>query len=281
MTDKINLKYDRERLRDLITDFCIITKVSVSVVNADFVTLATYSEKTPPFCEAIQNADGGKEKCICSDIKLLEECRRTGHMCSHICHAGIMDAVIPLVKSGVVIGYILVGRIRVKDFDEIYENINWLANGYDKMKKYYSEMNTYNAVQINSLLELASMMVSFILTNDIIKPEYDPIAEQAEAYITSNIKEKLSIDGLCRKLGVSKNRLYHSFHKMYGCTVNEYITEKRLDMGRMLLETTDYSVARIAEETGISSYTYFSRLFRETYKISPLKYRKLNKEKIL
>ena len=44
-----------------------------------------------------------------------------------------------------------------------------------------------------------------------------------------------------------------------------------------LLKNTDLPVSSIAEEIGIGTYTYFSRLFKEKYNIPPLAYRKFYK----
>lgn len=41
------LKYNKERLSRVIKDFCIITKVSVAVLDSDFVMIVEYSDAVP------------------------------------------------------------------------------------------------------------------------------------------------------------------------------------------------------------------------------------------
>lgn len=272
-----NIKYNSKRLNDVIKDFCLITNVSVEVLDSEFFSLASYSGANPAFCIKVQQNPCGHEKCICSDLTLLKRCRDSRRIEWHICHAGILDAAMPIIKSGNIIGYIVIGRTRVLDFDEVYKRIEWMNEDYDTMEKYYAEIKEYNSSQIHSMFELAGMMVSFILTNEIIDPELDAIAAQAAEYIDEHMKEKLSVEILCRELHVSKNFLYEKFRTNFNSTVNDYIISKRMHRASCFLKNTDLSVGRIAEEVGIETYTYFSKLFKEKYNIPPLAYRKAYK----
>ncbi len=268
------LIYDAAGLENVIKNFCVMTNVSLSVHDDEFETLASYSEQTPAFCIAVQNAPNGRERCVRSDTELLKRCRESGKIESHICHAGVMDAAMPIIKESKIIGYIIIGRTRVASFDEIEPRLDWLRADRETLKACYEKMQTYNDRQIHSMFELASMLVSFILTNELIRPEESALARAAQRYIAENLAKPLSVDSLCRTFGVSKNSLYANFHTAFGKTVNEYITDMRLKQAKKLLCETSLSIDRISEQTGFASYTYFSRLFKKKYGLSPLAYRK-------
>ena len=272
-----NIKYNSERLNSVIKDFCIITDISVEVLDSEFACLASYSENKSEFCMEIQKTTCGKEKCICSDLTLLKKCRESRRVEWHICHAGILDAVVPIIKFDNIIGYIVIGRTRVLKFDEVYRRIDWMKPDYKMMESYYMNIKEYNEKQIKSMFELAVMIVSYILTNEIITPELDPFSVRAAEYIDGHLKENLTVQTLCRELNVSKNYLYEKFRTSFNQTVNDYIVSCRMRRASYLLKNTDLSVSRIAEEIGIGTYTYFSRLFKEKYNIPPLAYRKFYK----
>ena len=271
------IRYDASKLQDVIKDFCVITGVSVSVLDDEFEVLASYSEQMPAFCLAIQSTPDGKEKCLCSDMALLKRCRESGKAQSHICHAGVMDAALPIGKDGSIIGYILIGRTRVADFSEIEPRLSWLLEDRSVLQKQYEQLQTYNDRQIHSMFELASMIVSFILTNEIIRSEENAFAKLAKDYVNGHLCESLSVGTLCRSLGVSKNALYERFRTAFGKTVGEYITEARLKKAKKLLCDSTLSIDSIAEQTGFASYTYFSRSFKKKYRLPPLAYRKAHK----
>lgn len=271
------IRYDASKLQDVIKDFCVITGVSVSVLDDEFEVLASYSEQMPAFCLAIQSTPDGKEKCLCSDMALLKRCRESGKAQSHICHAGVMDAALPIGKDGGIIGYILIGRTRVADFSEIEPRLSWLSEDRSVLQEQYEQLQTYNDRQIHSMFELASMIVSFILTNEIIRSEENAFAKLAKDYVNGHLCESLSVGTLCRSLGVSKNALYERFRTAFGKTVGEYITEARLKKAKKLLCDSTLSIDSIAEQTGFASYTYFSRSFKKKYHLPPLAYRKAHK----
>ena len=271
------IRYDASKLQDVIKDFCVITGVSVSVLDDEFEVLASYSEQMPAFCLAIQSTPDGKEKCLCSDMALLKRCRESGKAQSHICHAGVMDAALPIGKDGSIIGYILIGRTRVADFSEIEPRLSWLSEDRSVLQEQYAQLQTYNDRQIHSMFELASMIVSFILTNEIIRSEENAFAKLAKDYVNGHLCESLSVGTLCRSLGVSKNALYERFRTAFGKTVGEYITEARLKKAKKLLCDSTLSIDSIAEQTGFASYTYFSRSFKKKYRLPPLAYRKAHK----
>ena len=271
------IRYDASKLQDVIKDFCVITGVSVSVLDDEFEVLASYSEQMPAFCLAIQSTPDGKEKCLCSDMALLKRCRESGKAQSHICHAGVMDAALPIDKDGGIIGYILIGRTRVADFSEIEPRLSWLSEDRSVLQEQYEQLQTYNDRQIHSMFELASMIVSFILTNEIIRSEENAFAKLAKDYVNGHLCESLSVGTLCRSLGVSKNALYERFRTAFGKTVGEYITDARLKKAKKLLCDSTLSIDSIAEQTGFASYTYFSRSFKKKYHLPPLAYRKAHK----
>lgn len=271
------LTHDRSRLYNVIRDFGVITKVSVSVLDHNFRHLSSYNGDNIHFCREIQKTVCGREKCLCSDLQLLKQCQKSRRTESHICHAGLMDTVVPIIQFDQIIGYVMVGRIRTADFDET--KIDWLHTDSGKMRRMYDEITAYDQTQIGCMRELAAMTVSFLLTSQILNPRADEFSKHISDYVEKHIKEKLTVECLCRELSVSKNYLYEKCRLTFGMTVNEYVLSKRLQKGRKMLIETNAPLERIAEEVGIGNYNYFSRLFRKKYLLPPATFRKANQEK--
>ncbi|MBT2395375.1 AraC family transcriptional regulator [Streptomyces sp. ISL-100] len=82
--------------------------------------------------------------------------------------------------------------------------------------------------------------------------------------------------GLQRMLelaAVSHGHLARSMREHYGCTPVEFVTERRLAHAAALLATTIESAGRIADRCGYDSLSYFGRVFRRRYGMSPREYR--------
>ena len=56
----------------------------------------------------------------------------------------------------------------------------------------------------------------------------------------------------------------------------QYITHLRLEYAKQLLQDTDTPVTEIAMQSGYQNVSYFIRIFKKTYGVSPLKYKKIS-----
>lgn len=64
------------------------------------------------------------------------------------------------------------------------------------------------------------------------------------------------------------------FKRTTGCTPSRYLANYRLEQVRRLLRSTDWSVTRIAAETGFRDPFYLSRVFKWAEGLSPRDYRR-------
>ncbi len=61
-----------------------------------------------------------------------------------------------------------------------------------------------------------------------------------------------------------------------GKTYTELVQEKRMSQAAFLLQSTQRGIADISESVGYENISYFHRLFKKTYGVSPAQYRKGN-----
>lgn len=82
--------------------------------------------------------------------------------------------------------------------------------------------------------------------------------------------------GLTRMIdvgGVSRGHLSRVMRARHGCTAVQFLTERRLVHGATLLGTTSDPVESIARRCGFDGASYFGRLFRRRFGMSPRDYR--------
>ena len=271
------ITYDLKRLEKIIEDYTRITKISLEVLDSDFNKIASsYNTSGSEFCMHIQSTQEGQKKCRCSDELLLKRCAQSKCPEIHLCHAGLTDAAIPLIENEEIIGYILLGRIRRKEKSNIK---NSFIESNNKLKTFFNNLVCYNDAELQSAINLAVAITTHILSQNIIKKGYDPIIDKAVLYIEKHLKENLSVNTLCVELNISKNILYEHFKYTLETTVCDYITERLIIKAKKLLLDTEKSILDIAEECGISNYTYFIKLFKKETGITPYRYRMINSDK--
>ena len=95
-------------------------------------------------------------------------------------------------------------------------------------------------------------------------------------YIYSHIKERITIEELADRLGVSASYLSRLFKKETGDSVSAYIRRQKIEMAKNLLRYSDYALIEIANHLSFSSQSHFIQQFRELVGMTPKKYRDLN-----
>lgn len=94
---------------------------------------------------------------------------------------------------------------------------------------------------------------------------------QALQYIRSHYMEKISLDGVAERLGLSAGYFGRVFKQQTGETFLKYLNRYRIDKAVELLETTNLKVYEVGEKVGITDYSYFTQLYRSVKGVSPKK----------
>ncbi|MBE6542116.1 MAG: AraC family transcriptional regulator [Ruminococcaceae bacterium] len=92
-------------------------------------------------------------------------------------------------------------------------------------------------------------------------------------YIKTHLHLSVTVDGLCKTIGITQPYLYRIFMDNLGVPPKQYISDCRLTQAKKLLSETDLSVTEIAHSIGFHDVLAFSKFFSSKTKISPTKYR--------
>lgn len=104
---------------------------------------------------------------------------------------------------------------------------------------------------------------------------HDPMPEVL-SHLQSHLHERVSVQHLAALAGWSPSHFSAMFRRATGFGVVEYQTRQRMGQARVLLDTTDRTIASIAAEVGFTDSLYFSRQFRRIHQLSPTQYRSRN-----
>lgn len=106
-----------------------------------------------------------------------------------------------------------------------------------------------------------------------LAPAYQ-LAERAGVFLKQNYRQPLTSAQIGKALSFHPAYINRCLKQVYGLTALEYLTKVRVDMAKLLLMNTTYSIERIAAEVGYASPTYFIRRFKELEAQTPLAYRR-------
>ena len=94
-----------------------------------------------------------------------------------------------------------------------------------------------------------------------------------EEYIHLNLHRKLTLTETASRLHLSARQVSRIVAQEFGCSFSELVTDKRLDLCRMLLKETDLPVSRVAEQIFPGTPNYFYAVFKRRCGMTPAKYR--------
>lgn len=264
----MKIKYNLPMLKCIADDLTQLTGIAISILDSERNKLVISSSPND-YCTIFQSDEENCKLCRCSDQAILSKCCSSFKLETHICHAGLYDAAMPILKGNTILGYVLFGRVRSTNSPKIPKRPPNNVNAQE-LSAHFQELPFFTTTQLHCLYDL----LSHILFEKAIEAETDNFIDEATQYIDEHLNSNLQVSSLCKELNVSKNYLYRSFHKHLGQTLNEYITERRIDTAKSLLSETNDPVYVIGEKVGYDNYSYFCRVFKASTGISAIEYRK-------
>lgn len=260
------IKYNKERLKQIICDIFDLTGVSLGVLDTGYNYIVDCKSQED-FCSDLQKYQTDSKKCALCDENILKECAATKQIVPHICHAGLCDFAMPIFKNEIIVGYVIMGRIRCSESPKVhnYNNLN-----YVDLNKKYENTPILTDRQIAALCDLMPK----IIFDSGIEIENDTLCSEIAQYINQNISKRHSISDLCHKFHISKTTLYGIFKNNYNTTVNDYVLNQKIVIAKKLLKETDLPICEISEKIGFENYTYFCKLFKQKEGKTATAYRK-------
>lgn len=98
--------------------------------------------------------------------------------------------------------------------------------------------------------------------------------KQAIGYINAEYGRDISLDDVCKFVGLSKYYFVREFHRVTGYTFVAYVNMVRCEKAKVMLADSGFDVGEIGRLCGFVDQSYFTRVFRNYVGISPSKYQK-------
>ena len=95
-------------------------------------------------------------------------------------------------------------------------------------------------------------------------------------YINDNYSEDISINTLAELCDYSEYHFMRFFKKHIGLTCIQYINNLRLEKSSILLTSTNNAIMDISLEVGFDNLSYFNKLFKRKYNLTPKEFRTIN-----
>lgn len=271
------LQFNKENLRKVFHDFYILTQLRIVLIDSEFNELLSYPEKQYGFCAEIRRNMDVHSKCLASDKAGCLACANSKELNIYRCHMGLVEAVIPILDGGEILGYVMFGQILKSDTCDMERRrlkrtfANWPYRSIDSV---VDEIPTRSEEELNAAATILQALTTYVLFNRWVAPKKYDFIRRLDTYIQEHLRGPITVDDICLSFGIARTRLYSVATDYLGCGIAEYIRKKRIFHAKEFLEKTDLPISQIVYDTGFCDYSHFSRVFKEETGITAREYRK-------
>lgn len=141
---------------------------------------------------------------------------------------------------------------------------------------------TINSVEsAGSFEEVAS--INSRMQDDFVQRVHDcryagvsPLFQKLFQYLDTHLENTPSMPDIAEEMGYSVSYLAREFKKQTGQTMQQYLRQRRIELAKLALLSSNDSIQNICHSLGFSSQSYFTAEFRKAIGMTPTEYRQRN-----
>ena len=270
--EKLTFFFDKE-VQKLINSFIHLFKTSITVFSTEMQPqVHGLDNKECNYCNLIWHELKAVSRCMQQDRLMCTQCENRQTALVYQCHAGLTEAVIPIHVKNVLAGYFMIGKFRTQKVipPEILEE--WRKKKLDTklLKAAFNAQPFFDKNSAENMLNLFSMLCSYIVSNEHVKARNPSIAEQVTRWIEDHISEPVSLDDLAYHLDLSQSTISHTIKKQLRISFRElYILKKIQHFENLIVYDPSISIKDAAYQVGYDDPAYFSRLYKKVRLVPP------------
>lgn len=274
--------FNREKLIELLRDFYRITKIRITVFDENGQELMAYPEGLPEFCKIVRSCETGILACAACDREACDKAARQRVTQIYRCHAGLTEAVTPLVVGDMLAGYLFFGHVfsypnHSAGWEEIRKQCAHLPIDLDHLEPAVRKLPIIDQDYVRSATKILLAVASYLVIERMATLQTDQLAVKLDRYLTAHVSERLAAQDLCRAFGIGKTQLYKLSKELYGCGIAQHIRDMRLEKAKeLLLAEPALSLEEISERCGFHDYNYFNSVFSHHIGSPPGAWRRKN-----
>ena len=270
---------------DFVRQLGNIAGVSMTVYHSDNVHCEVVDEpaRISPLCKLIWSK-GWVDRCVECNKEHFAEAARKRHSIRYLCHAGLVENIIPVFSEGNHIGTLVCGMFlpsppSEEGFQEFLGHNRHMNLDPTAARKAYFAAPYLPGQKLDDLMGLMAFFADYVcqMGRRIESLEQAGQPDEftlAKRYIEDHFREDISLSQVADHVGLSPAYFCDRFGKVIGMNFREYLQQLRIEEARALLAQTDQQVTKIAFACGFNGLTQFNRAFRRRLKCSPTQFRR-------
>lgn len=277
-TQPLDLPSDTDSVSKLIETVARLTDMEISVWDTNFHPCGYSGRVQGNLCNLLHECGLGHDLCRGSDIEALRAAQESGPYC-YRCPIGLAEIAVPVRQGTRLLGFVMAGKA-AEDLPgrnaEIRQTILSRCPEAERVSGLDESIAGVPHLTVEKLTDNFRLICAFaevLAERGIPLQGWQSIASTIRHFLDCNFDRRVTLDELSLRFHCSTVTLTGQFRKAYGVTVLQYLNAKRMSLAEEMLCRTDMTLSEIAERCGFSDAEYFSRVFRQSHGIGPLKFR--------
>ncbi len=104
------------------------------------------------------------------------------------------------------------------------------------------------------------------------------LIQEIREHLDANLYQPHSIEALCRRFNINREKLQSGFHELVNSTVHAYIIRQRIHFAAQRLLETDDAIKAIALESGYKKQRSFNKTFKSIFHLTPATFRRIHRQ---
>ncbi|MDR0399958.1 MAG: PocR ligand-binding domain-containing protein [Treponema sp.] len=266
-----------EEVQRLIDSFSYCFKVRVTIFSSGGDNLVIgYPYGLSPYCLLIRESLGMEQACLKQNSQSFIRSRKLQRPLLYHCHAGLTEAVMPILSGKNLAGYAMIGQFRMceKPPEEIVKLCKTTAP--ESLEAAFSELPLFDRTTVHNMLHLFSMLVQFIVSREYVKIKRLDLAERISHWLDSRAAGSVSLAEAAEAMCYSPSTISHTVKHAFGMSFKQLHTYKRvLAFEGILKKSPVLTISEAAEQAGYDDPLYFSRIYKKLRRRTPKEFRNI------
>lgn len=276
--------FNTPKMIEVLKHYHNVTNIRIAILDPDYNDIISYPKNRASICNYIRTSNEANQCCIECDKESCSIVKRTGSFLMYECHAGLYEIIVPLSVNGTLLGYLFFAHLfhgesqkecikniieKTKKFNLEEKRIEELCKEYTLLSKNYLDSATY-------LLETLAKYICMENLGFFYQP--NTLATEIDSYIKEHISEELSVNKICKAMGIGKTKLHSISKEYFHEGIHQHIRNHKINLAKELLSSNqNFSIDEVATKCGFNDYNYFIQIFKKITGMTPNKFKKIAK----
>jgi Response regulator containing CheY-like receiver domain and AraC-type DNA-binding domain len=264
-------------IQKMLINFNTISGLRVGIHDADMNILLEYPVKSSEysqlrFCDRMRcHNQEYTDKCSECDRQGFEHIKVTKKTYIYRCHAGFLEALIPIVAGDEIICALMIGQVNQNghEIDQLQKIIGNFDSSllaepfYSDLCEAYNKMPQISNGCFEAFTYFLEMCAQSIYDNRWISCTEKSIIENFIIYIEKNIYSHINIKQTAAALFVSVSHLSRLIASELDTTFTQYLASRRIEIAKKLLASTNINITELSAYLCFGEPGYFMKMFKK------------------